>query len=150
MKILLTGDAHDSAALLRALSRADANQITHCGDDVRAIAELLKQGYDWAIINSRAVSGGDRDFARLIRAVGTDTHGVSPVATPRDRTAVSRPNAPHACGVEWTKDGVLQLHCGLHALIKDVMSPCRPNPGCTGDIFFEYHAPCIKTRRRNG
>lgn len=150
MKIFLTGGAHDTASLLQALGRADGNQITHCADGVRAIAELLKQGCDWAIVNSRAVSGGEKDIARLIRAVGTHLHGVHPLTAPCAGAVAAHSDASHACGVEWTNDGVLQLHCRQHALIKESMSPGRPHPGCAGEILFEYHAPCIKARRRNG
>lgn len=149
MKILLTGDARDAVVLLRALAHASDHQITHCTDGARTIAELLKHGYDWAIINSRAVCGGDKDIARIVRAMGTDTGGFPPLAAARDGS-LTGPVAPHACGVEWTKEGVLQLHCGLHALMKDATAPWRPEPGCAGDILFEYHAPCAKARRRDG
>ncbi len=149
MKILLAGNMPEAKALLQALARASEHQITHCADGAYAIAELLKHGYDWAIINGRAVSGGDKDIARIIRAMGTDTGAVPPVDVPRDGS-VTGPVASHACSVEWTKEGVLQLHCGLHALMKDAMAPWRPDPGCAGEILFEYHAPCVKARRRDG
>lgn len=149
MKILLTGGALDAAVLLRALAHASEHQITHCADGAYAFAELLKNGCDWAIINSRAVSGGDKDIARIIRAMGTETGGFPPVAVPRDGS-VTGPVAPRACSAEWTKEGVLQLHCGLHALVKDAMAPWRPDTGCAGEILFEYHAPCAKARRRDG
>lgn len=145
MKILLAGGVREAAALVQALAHAGDHEITHCADGARAIIDLLRNGYDWAIIDGRAVRRGEKDIACLIRAMGPDIQG-QPAACSRPGDMASGPVIRTACGVEWTKDGVLQLHCGLHALLKNTPAPRQPEPGCAGEILFEYHAPCAKVR----
>lgn len=148
MKILLAGGALDAAALVQALAHASDHEITHCADGARAIIDLLKNGYDWAIIDGRAVSGGKQEVARLIRMMGPDLQRNLAAAT--QTGCIASGHGMHtSCGVEWSKDGVLQLHCGLHALLKNTPAPRQPDLGCAGQILFEYHAPCAKDRRRD-
>ena len=149
MKILLAGDTPGTAALLQVMAHVRDDEITHCADGARAIIELLRNGYDWAIINGRAVSGGETDVARLIRAMGPDIQD-KPAACSRSGDKANAGGMHTSCGVEWTKDGVLQLHCGLHQLLKSGALPRRDNLGCAGEILFEYHAPCSKARGRHG
>lgn len=148
MKILLAGDTLEVAALFQALAHASDHEITHCADGARAIVDMLKNGYDWAIIDGRAVCGGEKDIACLIRAMGPDIQD-KPAACSRSGGKVNRTGMRSSCGVEWSKDGILQLHCGLHALLKDTSAPWQPDLGCAGEILFEYHAPCAKDRRRD-
>ena len=145
MKILLAGDALEATVLAQALAYASNHEITHCADGARAIIELLNQGYDWAIIDGRAVRGGEKDIARLIRTMCPDIQD-KPAACSRSGGIASGPVIHTSCGVEWSKDGVLQLHCGLHALLKNTPAPQQPDLGCAGEILFEYHAPCAKVR----
>lgn len=145
MKILLAGGVLEAAALAQELAHASDHEITHCADGARAIIDLLRNGYDWAIIDGRAVSGGEKDIARLIRAMGPDIQD-KPAVCSRSGGIASRTGMRASCGVEWTKDGVLQLHCGLHALLKNTPAPWQPDLGCAGEILFEYHAPCAKVR----
>ena len=148
MKILLAGDTLEAAALFQALAHASDHEITHCADGARAIVDMLKNGYDWAIIDGRAVCGGEKDIACLIRAMGPDIQD-KPVACSRSGGKVNGAGMRSSCGVEWSKDGILQLHCGLHALLKDASAPWQPDLRCAGEILFEYHAPCAKDRRRD-
>jgi hypothetical protein len=148
MKILLAGGVLEAAALVQALAHASDHEITHCTDGARAIVDLLKKGYDWAIIDGRAVCGGEKDIACLIRAMGPDIHD-KPSTCSRSSGKTNGGAMRTSCGVEWSKDGVLQLHCGLHALLKDAATPSQPDLGCAGEILFEYHAPCVKDRRRD-
>jgi hypothetical protein len=67
-------------------------------------------------------------------------------AVARTGCNASGPGMHTSCGVEWSKDGVLQLHCGLHALLNNTPAPRQPDLGCAGEILFEYHAPCAKVR----
>jgi hypothetical protein len=145
MKILLTGDVLDAAALVQALAHAGDHEITHCADGARTIIDLLKNGYDWAIIDGRAVRGGEKDIARLIRTMGPDIQCKSVVCS-RSGVKADGSAMRTSCGVEWSKDGVLQLHCGLHALLNNTPAPRQPDLGCAGEILFEYHAPCTKVR----
>ncbi len=147
MKILLAGGACETAALVQALAHASDHEITHCADGARAIVDLLKNGYDWAIIDGRAVCGGEKDVACLIRAMGP-IHD-KPSTCSRSGGKTNGAAMRSSCGVEWSKEGVLQLHCGLHALLKNTPAPWQPDLGCAGEILFEYHAPCAKVRRRD-
>lgn len=134
--------------MLNALLQNQQHKITHCADGARAIVELLRNGYDWAIIDGRALGGGEKDIARLIRAMGPDIQD-KPAACSWLDGKVNGTDMRSSCGVEWTKDGVLQLHCGLHELLKADAIPRRDNLGCAGEILFEYHAPCAKRQNRD-
>lgn len=150
MKILLVGCAREAAAMLQALLHDQRHEITHCAESDRAIAELHQRGrfYDWAIVNGRAMTGGEKDLARLLRTMGSFTVTDDPV--------IQAPGGPvaapaGACGVEWTRGGVLQLHCALHSQRRDAHGATAPSHGCLTDgIVFEYHAPCGKERKGNG
>lgn len=151
MKILLSGDHREAAALLRLLLANNDHEITHCADGARAIFKLLRNGYDWAIINGRDVGGGSMDISRLIRAMGPElseqnAEGASSPCHHHGQGAGGR--AP--CGVEWTKDGVLQLHCGLHERLKPDARLRHDDQDSPGDIIFQYHAPCGKPRGHHG
>ena len=148
MKILLAGGILNAATLIQALAHAGDHEITHCADGARAIVDLLKNGYDWAIIDGRAVSGGKQEVARLIRMMGPDLYR-NLVTAARTGGNASGCGMHTSCGVEWSKNGVLQLHCGLHALLKETPASGQPDLGCAGEILFEYHAPCPKVRRRD-
>lgn len=149
MKILLTGCARQATTLLEALAHAKDHEITHCADGARAIAELLKNGYDWAIIDGHSITGDETDIARLIRTMGPEAQG-SPDSSVPAAIGADQPVMHTSCGVEWSKDGILQLHCGLHTLMKGAATPPPAGMECAGEILFEYHAPCSKGRRRNG
>ncbi|MHB8623413.1 MAG: hypothetical protein ACYC9J_11105 [Sulfuricaulis sp.] len=149
MKILLAANKRETAALFQALARVNDHEITYCADGARAITALLKNGYDWAIIGGHCVTGGDTDIARLIRTIGSEIPGIV------DRSVLTAAGADQpvmhtSCGVEWSQDGILQLHCGLHTLMKAGGAAPHPGMGCAGEILFEYHAPCSNGRRRNG
>ena len=150
MKILLVGCAREAAAMLQALLHDQRHEITHCAESDLAIAELRQRGrfYDWAIVNGRAITGGEKDLARVLRTMGSFTATEAPVIQAPDGP-VSAPVV--ACGVEWTRSGVLQLHCALHSQRRDARGVTVPGHGClTGGIVFEYHAPCSKERKGNG
>ena len=149
MKILLAGGMLEATALLHALLHTSDHEIIHSADGARAIVELLKNRYDWAIIDGRIVSGNDEEVARLIRAM---VRGIkeNPLMANQAETKTHGHILPASCGVEWSKGGVLQLHCRLHAILKNSTTPWRSDLGCAGEILFEYHAPCKKERWRNG
>jgi CheY-like chemotaxis protein len=149
MKILLTGCARETRALLQALTRAKDHEITHCADGARAIAELVKNGYDWAIIDGHSVTGREMDIARIIRTMGPDVPG-HPDGSVATGAGADQPVMRTSCGVEWSKDGILQLHCGLHTLMNGAATAPPAGVGCAGEILFEYHAPCAKGRQRHG
>lgn len=150
MKILLVGCAREAAAMLQSLLQDQRHKITHCAEGNRAIAELRQRGgfYDWAIVNGRAMTGGEKDLARLLRTMGS----VTVTDDPNGQASNGHIAAPAGtCGVEWTRNGVLQLHCGLHSLLQDTRLATAHGHGCLGgDIAFEYHAPCSKERKGNG
>lgn len=135
--------------MLKALLRDQRHEITHCAEGDRAIAALSRDGrcYDWAIVNGRAMAGGKRELAHILRTMGscavTDHH-----ADPALNDHIASPIT--SCGVEWTQGGVLQLHCALHSQLRKVHNAVTQDHGCLeGDIAFEYHAPCSKEPKRN-
>ena len=135
--------------MLKALLQDQRHEITHCAEGDRAIAALSQDGrcYDWAIVSGRAMAGDKRELPRLLRTpgscAGTDRQTGS---VPSDHDA--SPITP--CGVEWTRGGVLQLHCALHSPLRDAQHAAAHDHGCLkGGIAFEYHAPCGKERKGN-
>ncbi len=126
------------------------HEITHCAEGDRAIAELCQRGrcYDWAIINGQVMAGGKRELARALRTMGSCT--VADDHTDRSLSGlIASPTT--SCGVEWTRGGVLQLHCTLHSQLRDARFATADDHGCPpGSIVFEYHAPCSKEQKRNG
>lgn len=139
MKILLAGGASEAAALLEALAHASDHEITHCMDDARAIIDLLKNGYDWAIIDGRVASGGEKDGAPVVRAMGS--------RIPADYATAGQTTS---CGVEWSREGILQLHCRMHSILRENPLARPVQPGSPGDMTFEYHAPCGKEQKPHG
>ena len=150
MKILLLGSKQDAAAFLQPLFCSDDHEITHCTDGAHAIAELRSHTgkYDWAIMDNRAVLGGETDLARIIRAMGPQIYREQPVPG-RAIVSAGRRHAAPACGVEWSKNGILELHCGLHSMLRDAAKPGEKSLNCAGEVLFEYHAPCSRRRGSN-
>lgn len=149
MKILVAGGGTCAADLIEALARPGNYEITHCTNETCALAELLRQEYDWAIISGNNQGGDKTDNARLIRAMASVLGQKAGPATP-PVLEQARPGDGASCGVEWTDDGILQLHCCLHTLLKTAGARQKPVVADLGEILFEYHAPCSKERSRNG
>ncbi len=147
MKILLVGSRQEAAAVFQSLFSCNDHEFTHCTDGAHAIAELRRHTgkYDWAIMDNRAVLGSEKDLARIIRMMGPQFYREQPVP---GRAIVSPdwPSTTPACGVEWSKNGILELHCGLHSMLRDAAKPCDKSLGCAGEVLFEYHAPCNQRR----
>ena len=149
MKILFVGDVHNAASLRQALLRSNNHEIIHSTDDTHAIAKLLRKRYDWVIIDGLSLLEGKLDITRIIRMLTPEA--CRNRVTPVQANTFDAGSANHAkCGVEWSKNGVLQLHCGLHDLIKHRTLPDPSALYDAGAIIFEYHAPCKKERWRNG
>ena len=149
MKILFVGDVRNAASLRQALLRSNDHEINHSTDDIRAIAELLRKRYDWVIIDGLSLLDGKLDITRIIRMLSPEA--CRNRVTPVQANTFDAGSANHAkCSVEWSKGGVLQLHCGLHEYIKHHTSSYPSVLYDAGAIIFEYHAPCKKERWRNG
>jgi CheY-like chemotaxis protein len=149
VKILLLSGRGDAASLMRSLLRADDHEITHCADGTHAVAELLGKKYDWAIMDGRAQRGGETDITRIIHAMGPYSDASRAMPADAGTTAHAVPSTAHAgCGVEWSKNGILQLHCRLHGMLRGAADACPREMNGVGDILFEFHAPCSKERGR--
>ena len=149
MKILLIGDERDAGIILRALENANDDEITRCATGPDAIAELLSNKYDWAIVEGLSLIKHKKDIIRYFQSIDSNTQGNHTVKA-RINTDAAQSTRSTKCGVEWSKGGVLQLHCGLHDLIKRRTLPDPSALYDAGAIIFEYHAPCKKERWRNG
>jgi len=149
MKILFLGDARDADIILRALESTDDDEITFCATGPDAIAELLTNKYDWAIAEGSLLVERKRDIIKYFQNINSNTQGNHTVKA-RINTDAAQFTRSTKCGVEWSKGGVLQLHCGLHDLIKHRTLPDPSALYDAGAIIFEYHAPCKKERWRNG
>lgn len=149
MKILFLGDARDAGIILQALESTDNDEITYCASGPDAIAELLTNKYDWAIAEGSLLVERKKDIIKYFQKIGRINHDDQTVKEPI-KTDLAHSTKSTKCGVEWSKNGVLQLHCGLHEFIKHrpPSDPFMLNDA--GAILFEYHAPCIKVRGRDG
>ena len=149
MKILFLGDARDADIILRALESTDDDEITFCATGPDAIAELLSNKYDWAIAEGSLLVERKREIIKYFQNINSNIQGNHTVKA-RINTDAAQSTRSTKCGVEWSKNGVLQLHCGLHDLIKHRTLPDPSALYDAGAIIFEYHAPCKKERWRNG
>lgn len=135
--------------MLKALLYDQQHEITHCAEGDRAIAALSQHGrfYDWAIVNGQAMAAGKRELSRILRMMGSCTvtdHHTDPALNDHNASPIT------SCGVEWTQEGVLQLHCALHSQLRDARHAVAHDHECLkGNIAFEYHAPCSKERKGN-
>lgn len=141
MKILLIGCPPEITVLLETLVGSSDGEIVHCADETHAIAALHgdARGRNRPYSDAPA-AGAAKDGAGAVHATGSRTSASHAAAGP----AIS-------CGVEWSKGGILQLHCRLHSVLcGNALAQPAPLPDPTEGFFFEYHAPCDKERKRHG
>ncbi len=167
MNILLVGDLERFEELLRDLRtelrsrEGEIQGFTHLADGARALAELAQgaRRYRWVILEDRAVQGGGREIAAAVREMGpysehrpAESRQGCPGHTCGDgRPADSRSGTPpdHHCGIEWDRNGVLQLRCCLKHLALPVTAPPMARRDFSRGLIFEYHGPC-RTRMHDG
>ncbi len=166
MNILLVGDLERFEELLRDLRtelrsrEGEIQGFTHLADGARALAELAQgtRRYRWVILEDRAVQGGGREIAAAVREMGPIPGGRQH-AEDKDlaceggrhidcRTAV--PPDQH-CGIEWNRNGVLQLRCCLKHLALPATIPPVARRDFSRGMIFEYHGPChTRSHDENG
>ena len=169
MNILLVGDLERFEELLRDLRddlrnrEGEIQGFTHLADGARALAELAQgaRRYRWVILEDRAVQGGGREIAAAVREMGPssehrqaeDGQSCSTHTCGDGRPADSRSGAPpdRHCGIEWDRNGVLQLRCCLKHLALPVAAPSAARRDFSRGLIFEYHGPChTRSHNENG
>jgi len=133
-RVLVIGDPEMTASLLHD-SRAEHHSFTYCAGDNCANLSAGQDGkhYEWIIINGEVLRGDETDLIQSLRAMGL-------LNTESAAAAVTR------CGVEWLRDGSLQLHCCMkspHRLSN--VSAENPVEHQEPGFVFEYHAPVKRT-----
>jgi hypothetical protein len=121
-RILVIGDAEQAESAIRASQRERCSLACCAADDyLDALSEPQGRRFDWVMID-----------AGVLRAMGFFS---SPPRVEDDGR----------CGVEWARDGTLQLKCCMYP-----RSP-RLKPVAAGEVqpqsgfVFEYHAPVKRT-----
>jgi len=133
-RVLVIGDPEMTACLLHD-SRAEHHSFTYCAGDNCANISTGQDGqhYEWIIINGEVLGRDETDLIQSLRAMGL-LNAERPAGTDT------------RCGVEWLRDGSLQLRCCMKARRQvpevSAQSPVeQQEPG----FVFEYHAPVKRT-----
>jgi len=133
-RVLVIGDAETTASLLRD-SRAEHHSFTYCagGNCANISAGQDARHYEWIIINGEVLRGDETDLIQSLRAMGL--LNMEPGA-----------GAGTRCGVEWLRDGSLQLHCCMKSPRQlSKASAASPVEHQEPGLVFEYHAPVKRT-----
>jgi hypothetical protein len=115
----------------------DRYRLTYCASDNRDANAIdsMQQRFDWILIDGAEMGGDQKEFFRLLRAIGL-------LLSERGTGYCSG----LLCQVEWNQSGVLQLRCSRrHALGGEGRSPSADLDTDIGSFTFEYHAPMEKT-----
>ncbi len=132
-RILVCSDQRQSAAELP-LRRGDRYRLTHCARDDQGIdvTGRMQQRYDWILFEGALMDGDQMELVRSLRAMGL-------LFPESGRGGCNY----RSCRVEWSPNGILELHCGRRGGCGDT-PPDRPDKEAEGYVF-EYHAPMKRT-----
>ena len=131
--ILVIGDAGEAVPDFLGQPQ-DHHRFTYCARDdcARGSAERPGRCYDWVVIEGESLVRDETDLIQSLRAMGFFLH--------------ENKRGEHRCGVEWSREGVLQLRCCMQASAR--APGCRAqqtDAGPQNGFVFEYHAPVKRT-----
>lgn len=115
----------------------DRFRFTYCaGDDRNVEPPLTANGtFDWVLVDGGLINGDQKELFQSLRAIGFLFSDASC-------------GGQQSCRVEWTPEGVLELHCcmqGRRENRKAAASQRRQAGESLDGFVFEYHAPMKKT-----
>lgn len=137
MRILFTGLKEEFEAFSRGLSLSQGVSVEF---NQRRSSNGLNPGrdgeYDWVILNGNEFEMGKQKRLNAIQS------GVCEEATVQDLGCHAEASK---CGITWSENGVLQLHCKRH----DALRKTKSSVGGGGEALdtcniFEYQRPCAR------
>lgn len=148
VEILFVGDKRSFEQLRDKLRIGVKLSVIHYGDGVEAQDGNTPQidQHDWVIMDRRLVEASNSELESLDQDTPLQNIGIDRPKSDTDYTSLA---ANHArCGVEWSKQGVLQLRCALRGKCEGENQTinARRKTGISGGCAYEYLAPCLKKR----
>ncbi len=137
VKILVIGDTDAGTPEFLRHQRGHY-QFTYCARDNYANDSHHRPGrfYDWIVIDGESLGGDETELVQSLRTMGF-------------LSEQGKGRAGHRCGVEWSRDGILQLRCCMQASQKEARHQAAVRRQSLdkqqGGFVFEYHAPVKKT-----
>lgn len=147
MKVLFVGCRHRLKILLQDLQQDEGVMNTHCVDGMQSFTELshkVKQ-YDMVILDGQKITGDSREVAHTIHAMGPVCADAATSTEVGDGLSLP-PSAPASCGIEWSKHGVLLMHCQLHRTRCEKLETTTEVQALHEGTIFDYQAPCKKMK----
>lgn len=125
-RILVVGDCEQAVSELP-FADADNYRFSYCAGDSRD-RELINNGhpFDWILLDGNSLHGDQTD---LIRSLCTISFFYTGAGTP----------GKSRCQLEWTDQGVLELHCCMRAGLKN--AAVRQSNEEQESCIFEFHGP---------
>ena len=129
-RILVVGDCEQAVSELP-LVDADNYRFSYCAGDSCA-SELITNGrpFDWILLDGNSLHGDQMDLIRSLCAIGFFYSG-------------EKVSGKSACQLEWTDQGVLELHCCMQAGLWSAAA--RPSDEEQDSCVFEFHGPMTQT-----
>ncbi len=124
--ILVIGDSEQAVSKLP-LVDADNYRFSYCARDNRDSESIVNgRPFDWILLDGNSLRGDQKELIRSLRTIGFFSSGK--MAQGRSR-----------CQLEWTEQGVLQLHCCMQANLQNIAAgqSDEDQDGCV----FEFHGP---------
>ena len=129
-RILVVGDCEQAVSELPFID-ADNYRFSYCAGDSR-VSELITNGrpFDWILLDGNSLHGDQMDLIRSLCAIGFFYSGGKAFGKSR-------------CQLEWTDQGVLELHCCMQAGLRSAAA--RPSGEEQDSCVFEFHGPMTQT-----
>jgi len=135
MKILLAGSEQRCSSLREVEGQVAVHIIDGLDDSGLAMeVRRWRKQYDLVIIDGQTKDGeeGLVDLFDVVSALGSS-----------ERQSDCQQGMNVSCGVGVSKNGALELFCGLQKMAKAVKKGrVEPEELRQGGVIFEYHAPC--------
>jgi hypothetical protein len=129
-RILIVGNGGQAVSELPFVD-ADNYQFSYCAGDSRD-SDLIINGrpFDWILLDGNSLHGDQMDLIRSLCTIGFFYSGEMAAGKSR-------------CQLEWTDQGVLELHCCMQASLRSVA--VRQSSEEQDSCVFEFHGPMIQT-----
>lgn len=128
-RILVVGDYEQTISELP-LVNAGNYHFSYCAGDSRD-SELTGNGrpFDWILVDGHSLHGDQMDLIRSLCTIGFFYGRAGKPGNSR-------------CQLEWSDQGVLELHCCMQAGLKN--AAVRPSGEEQDSCIFEFHGPMTR------
>ena len=129
-RILIVSDLEHAVSELP-VGDADNYLFSYCAGDGRD-SEFIKseRPFDWLLLDGNLLHGDQMDLMRSLRTIGFFYAGTGIPGKSR-------------CQLEWTDQGVLELHCCMRPGLQNAVAPQSADE--QDSCVFEFHGPMSQT-----